>query len=469
MRALRAPAHSADGVQLLDTAAAALDACVEDIRETGLAGVTRLLNLDDLAQPHLRRMVLGVLDPEDGIAPRAHEAWLAGGRFLTALLIAYRETPALLNPAQLQRSVRVELLVRRLRAGANLLHWRAYAYFPGDSELWSEIVSAYVVARENDLAGRQVALKPGRKAQTSVEREFARAIALGCASLDQLSPDGIDIVDRLIRYIVPALSISGSRGKGAAYSVSLKDAGPPRRVVGSDLVEQGVLYLLPASAAAVLEELASVIAKGLVPAALASGPMARERVLSVIHHLRRLWSSAPPMRRHRRHSLAGKLRAIKGFHHIQNEIMATAPASEAGHWDMLDASRNGIGIVVPADDCDRLAVGDLLGVQAEDGQSWHVAVVRRIVRSEDGTGIVGVESIARSAVPASIDDGKSPAGVLLLDPVRRGTAIRLAQAIPSDGSTGAVFLNQDGRICKLRPLSRLLRGDGFEVLNYHVL
>lgn len=467
---MRSPSHQADSLELVATGAAALENFGEEMLLSGLPALARVLALDELAQPHLRRLTADLIGPGRKVAARAQDDWLAGERFLAALLSTYREAVALAEAGQIQRMQRVEWLIRRMRAAANLLHWRAYAYFPGGDPLWAEVVATYRCARDADLAWRQMPLKPGARSQTSLDREFVRAFALGSASLDQLSPDGIDIAERLIRYIVPTLSVSAARRAGAVYMLSIDRPAAPRRLLGAAPGENDEIFLLPSDAASVLDELASVITKGLVPAALASGEQARERVLSVIYHLRRLWSSAPHTRRHRRHALAGKLLAVRGFQYIRGEL-ASSSGESLSHdpWTMVDVSLNGIGLVVPAEDCDRLAVGDMVGVRAEDGLSWHVGVVRRIVRSGDGSGIVGMQSIARSAVSALIDDGRNPADVLLLDPVRRGNAVRLARAIPQTVGNEAVFLNQDGRISKLRLISRMFRGEDFEVLNYQVL
>ena len=136
---------------------------------------------------------------------------------------------------------------------------------------------------------------------------------------------------------------------------------------------------------------------------------------------------------------------------------------------MLDVSRNGIGILVPGADCEQICVGDILGVQAEDGETWHVGIVRRIVRVEGGDGIVGMETIAKSVTTASIDNGQALTDALVCVPVRRGGSVRIAHS-PGDPSGGdLVFLSQSGRVCKLRRLSTLVRGSGYELSSYHVL
>lgn len=471
VRALRAPAHQSDGRQLLDTAASAVELCVAEIRQAGAASLVRLTTLDELAQPHLRRLTCEMIDCHAGRKTEAPDSWIPGDRFLSALFIAYRTAFDQVEAAAMQRGARIDLLVRRVRNAGNLLKWQALSYFQADTSLWGDLLAAYLLGRDDGILSRQVTLRAGRNAVTSLEREFARALALGCASLDQLSLDGIDITDRVVRYVTPALAYSESRSQGAAYLLPFGSDERPRRLrSGVDEAESGI-YFDPASALELLGELNGVMLKGLVPAALASGACARERVLAAVHHLRRTWSSVPIARRHRRHPLAGRLRALLGFRDLALELSAQVEGEETAEaWDMFDVSRNGIGIVVPAEDCDRIMVGDLIGVQGEEGGTWHIGVVRRIVRSREGAGIVGMESITRSAVAASMDDGRAPSEAIVFDPVRRGGAIRLAHpAAGPAAKSDAVFLSQGGRICKLRRLSTVVRGADFEVSSYQVL
>lgn len=471
VRALRAPAHQSDGRQLLDAAASAVELCAGEISQTGAAALVRLTTLDELAQPHLRRLTHELIDRHAERKTEVPGSWAPGDRFLSALFDAYRAAFEQIEGARMQRGVRIELLVRRIRNAGNLLKWQALSYYQADSALWEDMLGAYLLGRDEGILSRQVTLRAGRNAVTSLEREFARALALGCASLDQLALDGIDIADRVVRYVMPTLVYSESCSQGAAYVLPFRSGERPRRLrPGAKETESGI-YFDPTSALELLGELNSVMLKGLVPAALAAGACARERVLAAVHHLRRAWAGVPFARRYRRHPLAGRLRALLGFHDLALELSAQFEGEETAEaWDMFDVSRNGIGILVPAEDCGRIMVGDLIGVQGEDGGTWHIGVVRRIVRSRDGAGIVGMESITRCAVAASMDDGRAPSEAIVFDPVRRGGAIRLAHAASgSAASSEAIFLSQGGRICKLRRLSTVVRGADFEVSSYQVL
>ena len=470
VRAMRAPAGQTDCSALLDTATAALELCVEELGMRGSAALERMVALDELSQAHLRSLVADFLAGEAQIGSE-HQGWRIGGRFLYTLQQAYLVGLGGREERRLQRGVRLELMVRRLRTAGHMLKWRSLAYFGPEPDFWNDVIGIGRLAWDEGISSRQIRLRRDRAAQTSIDRELAKIVALGCAGLDQLRPDAIDIADRVLKYAAPALRLSRTCGEGARFVLPLAPSGAPRRVPEHGDAGVDGIYLWPGEAVGALEELASVVAKGLVPAVLASGPEAREQVLSVVHHLVRQWSGPRRMRRHRRHPMEGGVRALLGFQQLKSNLAMQAESRHlADGWGMLDASRNGIGIRVPAKDCDRMVVGDMLGVQARDGETWHVGIVRRIIRSEDGEGIVGIETIASAVTAASIDNGRALAEVLLCDPVHRGAGLRVAQELSVvDSGIGEVFLTQDGRICKLKRLGTLVRGSGYELTSYRVL
>lgn len=469
VRAMRVPAEQADSRALIDTAATAIEHCLVEVGVSGSSALARIFAFDELAQPHLRRLTNGYLSARS--SPDAtKDHWATGIAFLTTLADAYRAALDAGEASNIARGDHLELMVRQLRCVGNLLKWRAMAYFAADSALWREVAAIYRRARSEGLAGRQVALRRDRSAQTSIEREMARLMALASAGLDQMPPNSIEIIDRIVRYALPTFRLLATPSEGVRVAFALGDDLPPRRVARANEMRGDVLYLWCEEAVVVLDELASVVARGLAPAALTDRSVPRETVLGCAYHLRRLWSGPRRTRRCRRHPLTGKLRALMGIKRLQSQLGEKAEdAVDVWQWNMLDVSRNGMGILVPAADCNQISVGDILGVQAEDGESWHVGIVRRIVRVESGEGIVGIETVAKSVTTASVDNGQVLSDVLVCDPIRRGGSVRIAHSPEEPASGDLVFLSQSGRVCKLRRLSTLVRGSGYELSSYHVL
>lgn len=446
--------------------------CLSSLEGAGLNPVLRAFKLDESSQSQIRRLMVHlVAGPLEG-REQWLEEWRAGRSFLDTLSCVFLEALRSRAPAGglTKNAVNAELLARLVRAGANLIKWDYLRYGPVERELWAFMGAAYLEAERTGMSQMLVSLRKDRGTQTSVEREYLRALALGCASLDQLAPDSMEIADRLIRYMLPTLRISHKPGSGACFGLQIGAPAAPVRIASGAASEQFSHYFLPAGAGSVCDELTSVIERGLVPAAIASGARARERVLATLFHLRRLWSDRPPMRRHRRHELSARLSAVRGLKEVSARLESGAPPSiDDCEWELRNVSRGGIGLTVPSEQCESLQVGELVGFLMEGGSGWHVGVVRRIAQTVDGVGFVGVELIGREPSVVLADDGRAANEVLLCDPVRQGRTVRLAgpsAALPVDT---VVYLNLDGRIVKLKPIALLVRGNEFVLRNYQLL
>ncbi len=445
--------------------------CLARLEGPGINPVLRLFKLDESTQSHVRRLLERLVEVPQGGTAQWLADWRSGRGFLDTLSCAYLEALRTRAPDGVAKTaVHAELLARLIRAGANLLKWDYLRYGPVENELWVFMGAAYLEAERTGMSNMLVSLRKDRGTQTSVEREFIRAVALGCASLDQLSPDSIEIADRLVRYVLPALRISTQPSSGACFGLQVGLPASPSRVAAGLTSREFQRYFLPAAVGGVFDELASVIERGLVPAAIATGPRARERVLATLFHLRRLWSDTPPMRRYRRHALSARFGSICGLENLSACLVGDAPLwSERAEWMLCNVSRGGVGLLVPVEDGSGVRIGELVGLRMEDGVAWQVGVIRRIAQAAEGPAFVGVELIARDPTVVLADDGRVASEVLLCDPIRQGRTVRLAGSADALPVNGIVYLNLDGRILKLKPIALLVRGNDFVLRNYQLL
>lgn len=445
--------------------------CLARLEGPGLNPVLHVFKLDESTQSHVRRLIDHLVEMPRGESDRWLADWRSGRGFLDTLSCAYLEALRTRAPAGVTKTaIHAELLARLIRAGANLLKWDYLRYGPVEAELWVFIGAAYLEAERAGMSQMLVSLRKDRGTQTSVEREFLRAVAMGCASMDQLSPDGMEIADRLIRYVLPAMRISRQPGPGACFGLDIGSVSLPRRLASNAAPFDCSHYFLPTGVGGVFDELAGVIERGLVPAAIATGNRARERVLATLFHLRRLWSDSPPMRRHRRHELSAQLGAVRGFKDLSASLAGAAPfQSDRAEWALCNVSRGGVGLTVPAGQCETLRIGELIGLRMVDGRGWHAGVIRRIAQAAEDAAFVGVELIGREPTVVQADDGRVATEVLLCDPLRQGKTVRLAGPAEALPVNTVVYLNLEGRIVKLKPVALLVRGSEFVLRNYQLL
>ena len=432
---LQATTASLDGLRSPDrlpaAARLALIAQLEDDARNGIASV--MIDTERL--------------PAHGLAgwPRfADEAC----RVFGALLETYG---ALSDLDGLPAELRAEVDVRLAGAAAQRLRWELQSCGPEHPDLWRRVGAVWL---RSEGAGAPAL-------------ECLRTFAYFSAGLDQLPPAALEAVDSLIGLAVPYLALAPSAEAAGRY-VFLPGVGvPPRRFVRGEQPPEGALALLTEGAYAILAGLSGQVSHGVVPAGLGGGGVDAAHLSVALQVLLRQWSDAPPARRYRRHLLTGQLRAVRGFEPVR-ALLAGQQDSDGGAWQMQDASRGGIGALVPQGDHASIGTGDLVGLRAQEGDAWHLGLVRR--KRQTGSGpFVGVETISQSPELVSADDGRAASEVLLCDPLLKGEAVRILTAPGALSGASALFINRQGSIHKLKPLEASASGSDFELRVYQVL
>ena len=216
-----------------------------------------------------------------------------------------------------------------------------------------------------------------------------------------------------------------------------------------------------------LEEVDARISAGEVPARLALGAPGEPLLQTAIAHLIRHWAASPPVRRHRRYLLEGPLVAVRGFDQLKEVLGGPGQGIETG-WSLRDVSRGGFAAYVPLTAGKDVRVGELVAVRGE-GSAWQLAVIRRSWAQPDRGVLLGLETLSRSPMRASVDDGRIRTEVLLCDPPMRGEAVRLAATTGALPVGSPLFLTNGAGILKLKPLDASMAGEGFELRVFQVL
>ena len=443
-----------------------LDACLAPELEFSLAAES-LSELDELAQPFIRTMFRGFLQAVALKSERGEVLRAASVGFFTDFSSACAGLLTRGRYEQDDQGGALALLATRLiRAESNRLKWDHLVYGPFDPQLWLRTGAVLLEAVEEGRHGVVVQLRSGRDTSTSSQREMTRAVALHCAGLDQLSPDLIDVADRLIHYILPALHVAPNPIEGARFFWVPGDGTAPSRIVRSQAVP-GAWYFSAQHADAAMLELETMLGKGVVPGALDGGPGSRERLTAATRHLRRAWCDAPVKRRYRRHPMTGEVKAVKGLHAFQQALKDGGESAES--WAMTDASVGGMGLTAPVSRAQMPAIGELVAVRPEDSAEWRLGMVRRLNRLEAPDTFLGLETFATAPRLVRADDGRAPVDVLLCDPIRRGGILRVIAPVNTLRPGTPLFVAENGAIQKLKPLGSNWRGNEFEVRTYLVL
>lgn len=350
-------------------------------------------------------------------------------------------------------------LTRYSAAGTERIKWHGHARHIPDEVVWSEI-GALFASTLNAGAGMVVGHDEG------VRQEYLRALGFHSAALEQLSLPVFLAVDRLVTIALPFLVLVREPLPCVCYVIDPLNAPLPRRSTRPGSAQGW--FFSSAAALELLAELAEQLRQGVLPAGLDDGNFPALTWLTAVVHLQRHWSPSPPLRRFRRHSVAAHLLVVSGFDAVvkvfDSDVLDVGPDV----WVIRDLSRGGVGAAIDDPAASAPELGSFLAVRPQDGDSWHLGIVRRVRRNESGVEI-GVETLSQRPFFVSADDGRAPLKVFLCDQPLRGEAVRVIAGAGALQVATPLFITSEGAIQKLKPLDISLSGEGFDLRVYQVL
>jgi hypothetical protein len=391
-----------------------------------------LQDLDDAAQPHLRKLQREYLSnrklstfQENRMWSAIHEYLRLSGFALAAVVDLYatrqKGSDALHDAMPL-------LTVRALRALYGRVKWQHIRYGPFDEAIWGITAKIYALAETRRYAGIAVSsVYPGIAGETTSEQEFVKAIMFAASSPDSLLPAEIELLDRLIAHFATSFTLSSEQQAEIAYGIDLAASQPPLRLARSALHGPTLRFVAAGNARQQLQQLIQTVsASNAVPLTLGLGSAYEPAVvLEVLQHLAVCWSPNPPARKTQRHKVQSKLTVAHGFDGVLAVLNSMAlDESIVETWQVEDVSMGGFGAVIPQVKGDWLKIGCLVALQPEGGKNWVIGVVRRFSRESQQQGTVGIQTLAKSAQPVSLRPQGGQATevelVILLEPSPAG-------------------------------------------------
>ncbi|MBV8030718.1 MAG: hypothetical protein JO035_04345, partial [Betaproteobacteria bacterium] len=386
------------------------------------ARLQALFAVDDAAQPRLRKLSRDYVAAARPSRFQENRIWTAVYGYWQLAASAYaRAVDALRQDAKSAEGVRAQLpllAVRALRAAGQQAKWLYLRYAPVDAAIWRALNGAYAFAEERSVAQSRCAVYPAVQEESTPRLEYVRAVVLNASSPDSLLPTEIELAERLIGELAPAIDLAPNAMPGVSHWMDLSQAAPPQRLARQPSLGAGVRFLSAARAAAELERMIQrAEASGQLPAAMA-GAMEGEAAVDLLRHLLLYWSPVPPERRHPRHHVKSRLSIVHGFEGVLAALQgAAADKQGAENWIVENVSAGGFGAVVPQAKGDWLKIGALLAMQPDGGNNWVIGIVRRVSKSSGSEARVGIETLSRApeVLRFSIHGTEQPA-VLLPSP-----------------------------------------------------
>lgn len=440
--------------------------------------------LDDAAQPHLRRLARDYLHSPRLSKTDERRLWSVNYGYWGAVAGLYdhcldrvRQNPKEKGCDALKASL--PLIAARLTAArATQLKWIEYRYGPIGDAVWLGLGNAYLAAESAGYSQKPLQLYPNNPGLTSVSQQYLQALVFYSSSMDSLMPVEIELADRLIGHFLPGFVFSADSRPDSVYWVDAASGAPPVRLARHpDEVTSTLRFFSPGTAPQALNELIRTVERGEVPESLNLGGQYQAKVLlPVLKHLAMYWAPQPPLREHQRHAVKTRIAVLNGFDDsftvFAGDVARLGKERNAESWVVENVSLGGFGAGVADLRGDWLKVGALLSMQPEGGENWVLGAIRRYNKESDSYASVGIQSLSRQAQSVELRPRATGISAISAIPgiwLREGNEPGEARMVLPPASFDlreSLEFRHDGRNYLLTPVELEESGSGYEIARY---
>ncbi len=410
--------------------------------------------IDELVQAHRLKLTREYLEAGGRMQTyREHRIWNALVRFAREVADGYesclRMYQAKMSGAETLGPILPIIAARAMRAHTLELRWALLRYAGLAPLVWSRMGVLYALSDRGNFATLRLKVYPGMSGDSTVRREYLRALVLSVSGMGNLLPPAQVIAERVVATVAEFFLLHRKPAAGCHFAVDLRATRAPYRVTEGLQPARGRRFFGPGDAGVLVEGFSRQAEAGRVPAELGlTQDTAADEVVQVLRHLARQWGETPPARAEARHRVLATMHVAHGFERVLDAI-----ATEAGDpmvdevteaWTVENESNGGFGAVLPVRPDDWLAVGTLVAAKPTWPSSWSVGVIRRVSARNPMRRSVGVQILARGGVAVRL----SPLPVQRWDLPVEGILLPVEAQTSMHGGEVAVVLPR-GRTAQL--------------------
>lgn len=367
-----------------------------------------ICQLDDAAQPHVRRLSRDYLNSPRLSKSEERRLWTMSVNYWAEVAGLYarcleraRQNPKDKGSEAIKSSLPLAA-TRLMGARATQLKWIAFRYGPVNETMWRGLGLPYLEAEAAGYAQKPVQRYPAQPALTSVSQQYLNALILNASSMDSLMPLEIELADRLIAHFQNQFVFSAECQRDSVYWIDAANGSAPVRLARRpEQLLPSLRFFSPGKAQQALDDLLHTVERGEIPRDLnLGGEYTAKSLLPVLRHLALYWAPEPPQREHPRHSVKTRIAVLQGFDDcftvFAGDVARLGKEQTAESWVVENVSLGGFGAGV--DELgDWLKIGALISIQPEGGDNWVLGVVRRFGKEPDGRANVGIQALSRNA------------------------------------------------------------------------
>jgi hypothetical protein len=325
-----------------------------------------------------------------------------------------------------------------------------------DAQWWAAVTEILKIAQAMGVINLRQRSYPEDTAPSSCWIELLIALFFEIAPVGNCTPQQMDLLFRLLRWLEPHFLVQDSYSPQAQWMIRLDHAAPPTKSIGAVAPDPALVFFGPGLAYGRLVSFRATVAGAReLPDWLAGTHCPREAALATIDALIMSWSERPPQRRHKRTQIDAPMRVASGFSNIRR-VIAFSEFARSGrkvgyksHLEMLKFERKGFAdtVRVSKDDEERwqsatplqtlemletagdkqmmddwllqdvsetglgatspflrpwMSIGAYAGYRLAGEVDWRIGIIRRIHRTEQGHPSVGLETFAEAPSCAQV-------------------------------------------------------------------
>ncbi|MDD2741085.1 MAG: hypothetical protein PHV02_02360 [Rhodocyclaceae bacterium] len=443
--------------------------------------------LDDVAQPHLRRLAREYLHTARLTRSDEKRLWAINHGFWLQLAQAYERCLDLLGQkdkaGEAIKQVLPLLATRLIGALAALIKWDQFHYGPSEVQVWQRMGQALLLAEGNGVATKSVPNQGMQPGMSHAQGEFIKAVAFQAASMDSLLPLEIELAERLIEKFLPSFVFSSQSQIDSVYWVDLAAAQAPQRLARMPAEARPTQrFFKPAQAHAQFKALLAELEQGgeLSPEIALGGQFPPRVLIPVLQHLVAYLAPVPPQRSHDRHRVKHRISVLNGlinaFVVFSSEFGGRPAGLQIESWVVENVSRGGFGALLSNIPGEWLKVGALLAMQPEGGDNWLLGIVRRYHRESELEARIGIQTLATKAVAiecrprtSSSYGAAATLPALLVRDGNQAGEVRVVLPANSFDLRESLDYQLDGQRFLLSPVELLEQTVDYEVARYRQL
>jgi hypothetical protein len=376
------------------------------------------------------------------------------------------------------------ITARAVRLCGARLKWSYLRYRAPTHDQWEELKGLYLLAEAADYARTSVSIYRGAAGETSVEQEFLNALILAAASPESLTPEQVEVAERLVARIERTVTLAAEPGVLHHHFIDLRSSTGPRRLATVRRISETSRTFGAPRGIAQLRALEKGLEEERVsPRELGlSQEFDVEIVLATLRHVIRHWGPPLPVRRHERHREAVRVTLVHGFDEVTANVGGLTVdypfVSEQEQWLVENESKSGLQLSIASPQGRWVEVNSLVAFRRGDDATWVTAVVRRVHREDDDTRRIGVEIIAHGGagvtiLPLATASRKDPGEGVLCALLSAGETANdevlvLLPARMFSAAAAREMRAYDQRY-RLVPVQLAESGEGYQVARYKVL